>query len=113
VREAQELVELLLNAVLRSIGVEAPKIHDVGKTLEKHSNILPPGLVENLPEVKRISKQLRKERELSFYGTDDYIPSEEYDWSDAQTAIDAAAFILYVVEQALEPGSRGNTPKDL
>lgn len=29
VREAQELVELLLKAVLRAVGVEVPKVHDV------------------------------------------------------------------------------------
>jgi len=36
VREAQELVELLLKAVLRAIGVEVPKVHDVSRTLERH-----------------------------------------------------------------------------
>jgi len=30
VREAQELVELALKGVLRAIGVEPPKFHDVG-----------------------------------------------------------------------------------
>ena len=31
VREAQEIVELALKGALRAIGVEPPKIHDVGK----------------------------------------------------------------------------------
>lgn len=44
VREARELVELLLKAVLRAIGVEVPRIHDVGRTLEKHRHLLPPAL---------------------------------------------------------------------
>lgn len=30
VREAQELVELALKGMLRSIGIEPPKVHDVG-----------------------------------------------------------------------------------
>ena len=33
VREAQELVELALKGVLRAIGVEPPKFHDVGGLL--------------------------------------------------------------------------------
>jgi HEPN domain-containing protein len=37
VREAQEIVELALKAALRVIGVEPPKIHDVGRLLHEHS----------------------------------------------------------------------------
>ncbi len=33
VREAQELVELALKGVLRQIGIEPPKQHDVGKLI--------------------------------------------------------------------------------
>lgn len=50
---------------------------------------------ESLDEVKRISKRLRKERELSFYGAEDFIPTEEYDLEDAQEAIrDAELFSM-------------------
>ncbi|SHJ23302.1 HEPN domain-containing protein [Desulfofundulus thermosubterraneus] len=102
VREAQELVELLLKAVLRAIGVEVPKIHDVGRTLEKHRHLLPPALNERLDEVKKISKRLRKERELSFYGAEDFIPTEEYGLEDADMAIRDAEFVLKAVEEAFE-----------
>lgn len=108
VREAQELVELLLKAVLRAVGVEVPKIHDVGRTLEKHRQLLPPLFKENLGEVKRISKRLRKERELSFYGAEDFIPTEEYDLEDAQEAIKDAEFIFKLVQSALShPSEEG------
>lgn len=100
VREAQELVELLLKAVLRGIGVEVPKIHDVGRTLEKHRQLLPPALNNSLNEIKKISKRLRKERELSFYGAEDFIPTEEYELEDAEMAIKDAEFILNAVEDA-------------
>lgn len=30
VREAQELVELALKGMLRAVGIEPPKLHDVG-----------------------------------------------------------------------------------
>lgn len=102
VREAQELVELLLKAVLRTIGVEVPKIHDVGRVLEKHRRLLPPALNNSLDEIKRISKRLRKERELSFYGAEDFIPTEEYDSMDADMAIKDAEFVLCTVRSALK-----------
>ncbi len=100
VREAQETVELLLKAVLRLIGVEVPKVHDVGKVLEKNKNLLPPPLGEELEEIKRISKRLRKERELSFYGAEDFIPTEEYSLEDAQKAIEEAEYVYRAVARA-------------
>ena len=100
VREAQELVELLLKAVLRSVGVEVPKIHDVGRVLEKHRQLLPPVLNDSLGEIKKISKRLRKERELSFYGAEDFIPTEEYELEDAEMAIKDAEFVLSAVRDA-------------
>lgn len=100
VREAQELVELLLKAVLRAIGVEVPKIHDVGRTLEKHRHLLPNSLTNTLEEIKKISKRLRKERELSFYGAEDFIPTEEYDLADANMAIEDAELVLNSVREA-------------
>ncbi|MCL6611615.1 MAG: HEPN domain-containing protein [Peptococcaceae bacterium] len=102
VREAQELVELLLKAVLRAIGVEVPKIHDVSRTLEKHRHLLHPALSSSLNEIKRISKRLRKERELSFYGAEDFIPTEEYGIEDADMAINDAEFVLKVVQEAFK-----------
>jgi len=33
IREAQELVELVLKGILRFIGIEPPKQHDVGRLL--------------------------------------------------------------------------------
>lgn len=104
VREAQEMVELLLKAVLRAIGVEVPKIHDVGRTLEKHKEFLPPILQERLEKIKRISKRLRKERELSFYGAEDFVPTEEYGPEDAEMAIEDAEFVLKTIEEAFKKG---------
>jgi hypothetical protein len=36
VREAQELVELALKGMLRAVGIEPPKFHDVGGLLVEH-----------------------------------------------------------------------------
>lgn len=108
VREAQEMVELLLKAVLRSIGAEVPKVHDVGRILEKHRHLLPSALQECLGEIRQISKRLRKERELSFYGADDFIPTEEYTLEDAEKAIEDAEYVLAAVRAAFEPVSGGD-----
>jgi HEPN domain-containing protein len=38
VREAQEIVELAQKAMLRHVGIEPPKWHDVGKILLAHAD---------------------------------------------------------------------------
>ncbi len=87
VREAQECVELILKAVLRRLGIEIPKVHDVGRVLMEYRARIPSPLKENCEEVATISKSLRKDRELAFYGTDDFIPTEEYSEKESSEAI--------------------------
>lgn len=66
VRESQEMVELLLKAVLRAIGVEVPKIHDVGRVLEKHRESLPLILQNHLDKIKSISNAYARKGNLAF-----------------------------------------------
>ena len=106
VREAQEVVELLLKAVLRYVGVEIPKVHDVSKTIERYIDYMPDTIREKIEEIKKISKTLRKEREICFYGADDFIPSEEYSQEDAISAIKSAEFIFDVVKKGLNEGNK-------
>jgi HEPN domain-containing protein len=47
--------------------------------------------VERLAE---ISKRLRKERELSFYGDIDFIPTEEYRLEDANFIVEIARKVI-------------------
>jgi HEPN domain-containing protein len=54
--------------------------------------------VERLAE---ISKRLRKERELSFYGDIDFIPTEEYRLEDAQEALEGANFIVEIARKVI------------
>jgi HEPN domain-containing protein len=97
VREAQELVELALKAMLREIGIDPPKWHDVGPVLLEHAQLFPEATRLLLLELARISKWLRKEREFSFYGDIDFIPTEEYSEEDASRA---AADALYALDAA-------------
>jgi HEPN domain-containing protein len=94
VREAQELVELAMKGMLRYVGVDPPKWHDVGPILFEHRDLLPETIRGALTRLQEISKRLRREREFAFYGDIDFIPTEEYTRQDAMQAIGDARFVL-------------------
>ncbi|MCL4515015.1 MAG: HEPN domain-containing protein [Firmicutes bacterium] len=48
-----------------------------------------------------ISKWLRKERELAFYGDVDFIPTAEYSKEDAERAISDSRFVVEVAEKGI------------
>ncbi len=98
IRESQEIVELATKAMLRRIGIDPPKWHDVSGILLEHKDRFPGEIRKALGEVTKVSKRLRKERELSFYGDIDFIPTEEYTEEDARQFMKETAF---VVETAL------------
>jgi HEPN domain-containing protein len=110
VREAQECVDLLLKALLRHIGIEIPKSHDVSHVLRGNVQFLPQEIQKNLDEVCNISRTLRKDREMAFYGTEDWIPTEEYSVVDSETAIKSAEFIFSLVAPAILPSSSQPSP---
>lgn len=101
IREAQELVELALKGILRQIGIEPPKQHDVGSLLLEFNDRLPLEVAPNAEKLARISKWLRKEREFSFYGDIDFIPTEEYTEEDAKKALTDAAFVLTMARKTI------------
>jgi len=72
VREAQEIVELSLKAMLRAVGIEPPKFHDVGPFLLEHADRFPSDIKDHLRHLSKISRWLRKEREFSFYGDESF-----------------------------------------
>ena len=107
VRESQETVELALKGLLRIVGLDPPKEHDVGKHLVRHQGRLPAMIVNNLAEIRKISKRLRRERAIAFYGDDDFVPSDEYDDSDSSEAISFAdAVVGWVVAGVTELAQR-------
>jgi HEPN domain-containing protein len=101
VREAQELVELALKAMLRAVGVEPPKFHDVGSLLLEHRARFQANVGERLFRAAEISSTLRRDRELAFYGDVDFIPTEQYTAADADRAYDDAAWVLALAEEAV------------
>jgi HEPN domain-containing protein len=100
VREAQEIVELALKGMLRFVGVEPPKYHDVGPLLVEHRDCFPSVTFEDIAKAASISKALRRERELAFCGDIDFIPTEEYKDGDAREAIGNARFIVALARKA-------------
>lgn len=106
VREAQEIVELAQKGMLRGVGIEPPKYHDVGALLNEHSDRFEKSIVIHLKRAAQISKWLRKERELSFYGDIDFIPTEEYTEQDAYRAIKDARWIVDLATKSIPPEYR-------
>ena len=97
-------MRLLHNA--GEVGIDPPKWHDVGPILEEQAALFPDFVRSALPELARISKWLRKEREFSFYGDVDFIPTEQYFEEDAARANADAAYALGMATRLIE----GDTP---
>ncbi|MBP2071543.1 HEPN domain-containing protein [Thermoanaerobacterium butyriciformans] len=101
IREAQEAVELALKGMLRKIGVEPPKQHDVGYLLIEYKDKFSDEVKEAVDKLASISKWLRKEREFSFYGDIDFIPTLEYTEEDARKAINDSKLVVNIAEKAI------------
>lgn len=90
VREAQEIVELTLKGLLRSCGITPPRVHDVSDLLLSERKRLPAALRDSVEDLAAISRGLRRDRELAFYGAEDLTPSSFYSKADATAARDGA-----------------------
>lgn len=107
VREAQECVELALKGLLRAVGLEPPKLHDIGPFLLRHSErILRSDVRLELDRLVTISEWLQKERENAFYGDIDFIPQDRYTEEQAKRAIADATFTVEQAEGTLAPDQR-------
>jgi HEPN domain-containing protein len=97
VRESQEIVELALKGLLRAFGIEPPRIHDVSTLLLAEADRLPAALRPELPRMAAISRDLRRDRELAFYGAEDLTPGSFYTREDADRARSGAIEIVQLV----------------
>ena len=103
VRESQEIVELALKGLLRASGVEPPRIHDVSEILLAERQRLPGGLRADVERLAEVSRQLRRDRELAFYGAEDLTPSGFYSEADAKQAQSGAQMVVSLVRPHLIP----------
>lgn len=94
VRESQELVELCLKGLLRLARVEVPRLHDVGPLLLENRERLPADARAHVETLANISRQMRRDRELAFYGSEDLTPSDFYQLEDAKKAIEDSRWVV-------------------
>lgn len=104
VRRSQETVELALKGVLRYAGLEVPHVHDVGVFLAEHAERLPPAFRGEIERLVSISRRLRQEREISFYGDDELAapPERLYVRADADAALRDAQFVVSLAGEHFE-----------
>jgi HEPN domain-containing protein len=99
VREAQEVVELALKAILRRYRIDTPRLHDVSDLLVEAKPALSEALAQDVERLCEISRRLRRDRELAFYGSEDLTPSDFYREKDAREARDDARFVVETAER--------------
>ena len=97
IRETQEALELALKGLLRSVGIEPPKWHDVGKILVAEKLLFNDEIQLQIESFCLFSGKMRRERELSFYGEEDFLPSEQYTETEAIVAFTELKRILQVL----------------
>jgi HEPN domain-containing protein len=98
VREAQEIVELALKGLLRAYGVDPPRIHDVSPVLLAERERLPEPIRAEVERLAEISRDLRRDRELAFYGSEDLTPSSFYARRDAERAREGARVTVGLIK---------------
>lgn len=98
VRRAQEVVELVLKGALKILGIEYPKIHDVGKIFDQMVKRKIGEFDEEVMErIVRISARLAEDRGPSFYGEKIFKREEaEEAYSDAKFVFDKVVRMLKV-----------------
>lgn len=101
VREAQEIVELCMKGLLRLANVEVPRLHDVSDILLSSQSSLPAGVKPHAGQLAKVSRNLRRDRELAFYGSEDLTPSEFYKEEDAKQAFDDAKWVYSICKDLL------------
>jgi HEPN domain-containing protein len=92
VRLSQECVELSLKAVLKSVGIEYPKVHEVSYVLEEIGNRFPGWFRAEIGYMADSSKLLFKKREPSLYGDEEALlpPNMVMSEDDARDATQRA-----------------------
>ena len=70
IRYSQEATELSLKASLRFVGVEYPKVHDVGDVLTACREKFPPWFASEVPAMSKFSRVMAEKRSAALYGVE-------------------------------------------
>lgn len=98
VRESQEVVELCSKGILRLALIDPPHRHDVAEELSQSINHLGSKFSKAIEELITGNHWLRREREMSFYGADDFDPTEGYAKADGDRALSYAKLAVETLE---------------
>lgn len=104
VRLSQECVELSLKAVLRSVGIEYPKVHEVSYVLEEVGERFPGWFRVEIGYMAESSRLLFKKREPSLYGNEEALlpPDGVMSEEDARDATQRADKTFHLCERLVE-----------
>jgi len=96
VRRCQEAVELALKGLLRTVGAEVPRVHDVSGALRRNLDRLPVAVAAEIDTLVSASRRLREERELAFYGDEETDTEAEalFSRTDADEALQTARHVI-------------------
>ncbi|MGH7551445.1 MAG: HEPN domain-containing protein [Longimicrobiales bacterium] len=87
------------HALLRAAGIDPPRMYDVSGVLLSERDRLPASLALEIETLAEASRQLRRDRELAFYGAEDLTPSGFYSRQDAESARTSARHAVEVVKR--------------
>ena len=92
VRLSQECVELSLKAVLKAVGIEYPKVHDVSDIFPEIGDRFPDWFQTEVNFLRESSRLLFKKRAPSLYGDEGALlsPNEVMSEDDAEDAANRA-----------------------
>ncbi len=107
VREAQEIVELVSKGILRIGLLDPPHRHDVARELALVKGKFDKRFLASIAELETANHWLRREREMSFYGADDFDPTEGYSLEDASRAFRYAEIGVATLQDILEQSRKG------
>jgi HEPN domain-containing protein len=95
VRRAQEAIELAIKGLLRLVGIEFPREHDVSDVLVGSAGRFPEPWREVLPELARRMREITPKRGPAMYGLEAQgIPaSQAFDEEDGRGALADAEFV--------------------
>ena len=95
VRRAQEAIELAIKGLLRLVGIEFPREHDVSEVLVSAAGRFPELWREVLPDLARRMREITPKRGPAMYGLEAQgIPaSQAFDEEDGRGAVTDAEFV--------------------
>ena len=104
VRYSQEAVELSLKSVLRIIGIEYPKVHDVGDIIYFYRDQYPEWFRKEIDDIRRISRDLALKRAPAMYGLElsGKTPSELFNREDAYEALKSGKYVYELSRRFVE-----------